>query len=340
MRTSIRMALLAVAGTIASPVAPMTGAPSGAAGGAGVALVRRDGGLQPLARLAGDEWQPLAPAAATGAWSLWLFDDPALRDAPFAARTARPATATAAAAGGACLALSGLDAAVLAAAGARPPGVSATASAADAAASAASGAAVPIGIALSGSDVRPDFPVAVVAGSDLGTRLTARAAPAFHRAEDEAVTLEAEELPTGFPRFADRRQRPITWTRIARQGAAQAAAKTYYLEGWKDYQGFRGRTDIGQIRTTGHVFVQMSGARETIDAEVDLSDVDGHQSMFRTPLAVVAWPERAAWLFATRGADGTYLEIIELTTLMRGVPGTGRPRSVWQGPDGCERGTP
>ena len=53
----------------------------------------------------------------------------------------------------------------------------------------------------------------------------------------------------------------------------------------------------------------MAGGRETIDAEVDLSDVEGHQSMFRTPLAMVAWPERSAWLFATRGPDGTHLEI-------------------------------
>ncbi len=76
----------------------------------------------------------------------------------------------------------------------------------------------------------------------------------------------------------------------------------------------------------------MTGGRETIDAEVDLSDVEGHQSMFRTPLAIVAWPARSAWLFATRGPDGAHLEIVELT------PGTSRPRSVWQGPDGCERG--
>ena len=48
----------------------------------------------------------------------------------------------------------------------------------------------------------------------------------------------------------------------------------------------------------------MAGGRETIDAEVDLSDVEGHQSIFRTPLAIVAWPARSAWLFATRGHDG------------------------------------
>jgi hypothetical protein len=324
--TAIRALLLALAGTIAS-----TGAP----GDAGVAGVRRDGGLQPLARLAGNEWQPLAPAEAAGPWSVWLADDPAVRDSPFTARRARPVTA--AAGDGACLPLSGLDPAVLSAAGggARAPGGAAAgaASAPEAPEAPASGAAF-VGIALSGSDVRPDFPVGVAADSDLGKQLMARAAAAFHRAEDETLTLEAEELPTGFPRFADRRNRPITWTRIARQGTAQAAVKTYYLEGRKDYEGFRGRTDIGQIRTTGHVFMQMSGERETIDAEVDLSDLDGHQSMFRTPLAVVTWQARAAWLFATRGPDGAHLEIVEL------IQGTGRPRSVWQGPDGCTRGTP
>jgi hypothetical protein len=168
--------------------------------------------------------------------------------------------------------------------------------------------------------------------SELGRQLAARATAAFNRAEDETLTLEAEELPAGFPRFAARREKPVTWTQIVRQGVAQGTAKTYYLEGRKDYGGLRGRTDIGEIRTTGHVFVQMTGDRETIDAEVDLSDVDGHQSIFRTPLAMVAWPARTAWLFATRGLDGTQLEIIELS------PGTIRPRSVWQGPDGCERG--
>ena len=189
-----------------------------------------------------------------------------------------------------------------------------------------------LGLALRGTDIRPDLPVVVAADSELGRQLATRAAAAFHRAEDETLTLEVEELPAGFPRFADRRQRPVTWTLIVRQGLAQAATKTYYLEGRKDYEGFRGRTDIGQIRTTGHVFVQITGGRETIDAEVDLSDVDGHQSLFRTPLAIVAWPARSAWLFATRGPDGAHLEIVELT------PGTSRPRSVWQGPDGCERG--
>ena len=86
---------------------------------------------------------------------------------------------------------------------------------------------------------------------------------AFHRAEDDTLTLEAEELPAGFPNFAARRERPVTWTLMVRQGFAQAATKTYYLEGRKDYEGFRGRTDIGQIRTTGHVFVQLTAARET-----------------------------------------------------------------------------
>jgi len=62
---------------------------------------------------------------------------------------------------------------------------------------------------------------------------------------------------------------------------------------------------------------------------VDLSDVEGHQSVFRTPLAIVAWPARSAWLFATRATDGAHLEVIEVTA------GTSRPRSVWQGPDGC-----
>jgi hypothetical protein len=283
-----------------------------ATGDVGFAVVRPDGRLQPLARVEGENWSPLAPADAAGDWSLWLFDDPVVKTSPFASRAARPIIA--AAGTGACAAVPGLDPAEV------PP---------------ASGAiAVParLGLALRSTDIRPDLPVAVAADSELGRQLATRAAAAFHRAEDETLTLEVEELPAHFPRFADRRQRPVTWTLMVRQGLAQAAAKTYYLEGQKDYQGFRGRTDIGPIRTTGHVFVQVTGDRETIDAEVDLSDVDGHQSVFRTPLVIVAWPARSAWLFATRGPGGAHLEIVELT------PGTNRPRSVWQGPDGCERG--
>jgi len=270
-------------------------------------MVQPDGRLQPLARLDGENWSPLAPADAAGAWSLWLFDDPVVKASPFAIRSARPITAAAATA--ACVPISGLEASGTAAVAPR------------------------LGLALRGTDIRPDLPVVVAADSELGRQLATRAAAAFHRAEDETLTLEVEELPAGFPRFADRRQRPVTWTLIVRQGLAQAESKTYYLEGRKDYEGFRGRTaDIGQIRTTGHVWVQVTGARETIDAEVDLSDVDGRQSMFRTPLAIVAWPARSAWLFGTRGPHGAHLEIVELT------PGTSRPRSVWQGPDGCERG--
>jgi len=295
----------AVAMAAAAAVATSLAAPTDVA----LAVVRADGRLQPLAALAGDEWRALAATDAAGDWSLWLFDDPAVKTSAFVARTARPVTVAAAA--GACLPVSGLDG------GTTPPVPGTTA------------AASPLGLALRGTDLRPDLPVPVDADGEVGRQLASRAAAAFHRAEDETLTLEAEELPAGFPRFADRRQRPVTWTLMARQGLALAAAKTYYLEGRKDYQGFRGRTDIGQIRTTGHVFVWEAGGRETIDAEVDLSDVEGHQSVFRTPLAIVAWPARSAWLFATRATDGAHLEVIEVTA------GTSRPRSVWQGPDGC-----
>jgi hypothetical protein len=286
-----------------------------------IALVRGDGRLQPLARVAGEDWSPLAPADAAGEWRLWLFDDPIARTSPFVARTARPVSAAAAGAATACAAVSGLDAGLVTPA-VRASGPTPVATTAPS-----------LGIALRGADLRPDLPVAIAADSELGRQLAGRAAAAFHRAEDETLTLEAEELPAGFPRFAARRERPVIWTHIVRHGPALAAARTYYLEGRKDYEGFRGRTDIGQIRTTGHVFVQVAGDRETVDAEVDLSDVEGHQSVFRTPLAIIARPSRAAWVFATRGPDGGHVEIVELT------PGTSRPRSVWQGPDGCGQGS-
>ncbi|MEO5822354.1 MAG: hypothetical protein ABIT71_17745 [Vicinamibacteraceae bacterium] len=311
MRLLVRLLAVLLAAAVVS---------GGAPGDIGLAVVRGDGRLQPLARLDGETWSPLPAAAAAGDWGLWLLDDPVLKTSPFAIRAARPITvaANAANAVSACLPVSGLDASLTSA----PP----------APASGVPQASPLLGVALFGTDIRPDLPIPIAVDSELGRQLATRAAAAFHRAEDETLTLEAEELPAGFPTFAARRERPITWTVVARQGLSQAAAKTYYVEGRKDYEGFRGRTDIGRIRTTGHVFLRMAADRETIDAEVDLSDVDGHQSMFRTPLAVVAWPTRAAWLFATRDPDGAHLEIMEL------APGNNRPRSVWQGPDGCGRG--
>jgi hypothetical protein len=282
--------------------------PAPTAAAIGVGLVARHGSLRALARLEGEVWTPLDGATAVGAWRVWLFDDPVIKASPFAPRS--PRTVTAAVGGGPCLATTGLDAAAL-----------------------ASNAGAPwIGVALSGSDARPDVPTVIAPDSEAAKPMIARAAPVFHRAEDETLTLEAEELPAGFPRFAARRERPVTWTRIVRQGVAQGAAKAYYLEGHKDYEGFTGRTDIGRIRTTGHVFVRMVGARETIDAEVDLSDVEGRQSIFRTPIAIVSLADRAVWVFDSRGPDGAQLEVMELGA------GPSRPRSVWQGTVGCQRG--
>jgi hypothetical protein len=277
--------------------------------GVGIGLVRADGTLQPLARVDGDAWTDVPPAEGAGDWRLWLFDDPMVESSPFTPRVART-VAAGEARGAGCVAVP-LDKAWLPAAALSPT--------------------APLGIALSGTDIRPDLPIEVAIDSDMGRQLGAKAAPAFHRAEDEALTLQSEELPPDFPKFAARRTRPITWTRIVRQGVAQAAARMYYLEGAKDYDAFRGRTDIGRIRTTGHVFVRVAGPRETIDAEVDLSDVEGRQSLFRTPLAMLTWPDRAAWLFAVRGTDGTQLELMDVT------PGANRPRTVWQGPDGCTK---
>jgi hypothetical protein len=295
----------------ATPAPPAAGpaAPPPAPGPVALALVRADRTLQPLARLEGEAWSEAAPGPA-GPWRLWLFDDPVVKTDPFAPRAARPITSAPRASGAACATAAGLDADL--AAGAAPDAL--------------------LGLALSGTDARPDLPVLVPVDSDLGRSLAAKAAAAFHRAEDETLTLESEELPKGFPRFAARRERPITWTRIVRQGFAQGQSRTYYLEGRKDYAGFRGLTDIGAIRTTGHVFVRTTPERETVDAEVDLSDVEGHQSIFRTPLAIVALPARTVWVFAVQGVDERRLEVMELGAA------AGRPRSVWQGPDGCGAG--
>ena len=180
MHRLLRIAALVVA----------AGALEAAPGEVGIAVVHSDGRLQPLARVEGDNWTPLPPADAAGDWSLWLFDDPVVKTSPFAARAARPISAAAA-----CAAVRGLDAV------AAPPAAS---------------AAVPsrLGVAVRGTDIRPDLPVAVAADSELGRELAARAAAAFHRAEDETLTLEAEGpgtrrrvLRTARQRRAHRRRR-------------------------------------------------------------------------------------------------------------------------------------
>jgi hypothetical protein len=292
------------------PPAPAPVSPPAAAGPVALGLVRADRTLQPLARLEGGAWTALAAGGAAGPWGLWLFDDPVVKADPFAMRAARAFTAAPGASAPGCLAASGLDATL--APGAAPGTV--------------------LGVAVGGSDARPDMPISVPVDSELGKVLAAKAAAAFHRAEDETLTLEAEELPKGFPRFAARRERPITWTRIVRQGFAQGQSKTYYLEGRKDYEGFRGQTDVGVIRTTGHVFVRMTPGRETVDAEVDLSDVEGHQSVFRMPLAIVPLPDRTVWVFTVEGLDERRVELMEIGA------SAGRPRSVWIGPEGCGGG--
>src|SRR4051794_33785902 len=95
-----RALAMAAAAAVAAPLV----APTDVA----LAVVRADGRLQPLAALAGDAWTTLAPTDAAGDWSLWLFDDPAVKTSAFALRTARPVTAAAAV--GACLPVPGLDA--------------------------------------------------------------------------------------------------------------------------------------------------------------------------------------------------------------------------------------
>ena len=170
-----------------------------------------------------------------------------------------------------------------------------------------------VGLALRGTDIRPDLPVVVAADSELGRQLATRAAAAFHRAEDETLTLEVEELPAGFPRFADRRQRPVTWTLIVRQGLAQAETKTYYLEGRKDYEGFRGRTDIGRIRTTGHVFVQnhrrsrddrrRSRSQRRRRPPVAVPDAAGDRRLAGTVGMAVRHPRARRRASGNRGAD-------------------------------------
>lgn len=268
-----------------------------------VAVVQGGGVLVTVARTDdGEGWTPIE-ADAPSRWFFWPVADPAIEASPFAPRKAYE-IATVATGSARCLAV----------ATGMPQGIAPSGD---------------IGIAVSSADARAEPVTAVEPASELGTWISARAARPFHRAEDEALTLEMEELPSRFPRFAERQKLPIVWTRIVRQGAAQAPKKTYYLEGYKDYEGFRGRVDVGRIRTTGHVFVQFDGRRETADAEVDLSDVEGRRSVSRLPLLVIHSGERALWTFRVRGYDDESYEIFELSGSAR------PPRVVAQAAAGC-----
>src|SRR5215203_1247431 len=146
MARSLRIAALAVA------AATLGAAP----GDVGVALVQADGRLQPLAHFDGDVWRPLGSADAAGGWSLWPFDDPEVKTSPFAARSARPLTAALGTGGApACLPVSGADAPVAPLPSA--PGTQA--------------GPRPLGLALRGTDIRPDLPVPIAADTELGRQL-------------------------------------------------------------------------------------------------------------------------------------------------------------------------
>ncbi len=168
----VRVLLLALA-----VVVPAGGAP----GDIGLAVVRGDARLQPLATFTADAWAPLAAADAAGGWSLWLFDDPVVKTSPFAARSARAVSAAAGAAGS-CLPLSNIEAgspSAWQAARRRQPS--------------------PVGLALRGTDVRPDLPVAVAADSELGTQITARAGAAFPSRRGRDLDARSRAAPGRLP---------------------------------------------------------------------------------------------------------------------------------------------
>lgn len=252
-----------------------------------IAMVRGDGSLIPFARFDGEGWTPIGEASpAADRWHVWLLDDPRVKTAPFEPR--RPWPVTAANTSGPCRQIKGA-------------GLPTAGSPADV-----------IGVASTTPAQGLDLLTALPPDSPLGRWIAERAAPSFHRAEDETLTVETDELPPGFPGFGARQKMPITWTRIVRHGPARASARTFYLEGRKEYEGFTGRLDIGRIRTTGHVFIQFAGDRMTTDAEVDLSDLEGRQSLFRMAVAVLPLGERNAWLFDVRGYAEHSYDIIEL----------------------------
>lgn len=279
-----------------------------------VAVARADGMLVPVGRFDGQAWTPMfavtadappAPAslsdvprawlggldAVPAAWHLWHAVD--RRASPFEERRGAPITTTGVAGLGGC-----------------PGGAGLTIGPAGVQAGAAGGAGEPIGLAVTSGTVRVDPLVRLEPSSEMGLAIVEKAASPFHRAEDDTIARESGLLDQRPPAARERRQMPVTWTGIARLGVAQAATRTFYLEGRKTYGP--------RLVMTGHVWLQMTAGRETADAEVDVDDAGGRMTIARDPIGTVRVGDRVFWLFRARGLESAAFEIVELV-------GPGRP---------------
>lgn len=302
----LSLLILALGLSLAPPAVSQAPAPFA------VAAVDAAGIVEPVGRFDGAEWariwdepKPRAelpasweqiPAAwfppdgrAPREWFLWLSDDPRAVSAPFEERSGRRLTVSAPA-----IVRAGCKERVGLATDYRPSERSARAE--------ASTRAVRIGVALSSDAVRVEQPVVLPPDSPLIQTIVDRAIGPFHRSEEDQLELLEAPARRDVPPFAARRTAPVRWTRAVRLGVAQAPVRTFYLEGESVY---------GSIVMVGHVWVQIDRQRDTIDAEVMLSDPDRLDARTRAPLGVIRVGERRFWVFDVRARDHYGYEIVE-----------------------------
>jgi hypothetical protein len=288
------------------------------------AVVTEEGLLTPFARFDGATWERLwrepgeKPASAPSlpvprewyppdgqapkTWHLWLMDDPRAAASPFEQRAAR------------ALAVHGLE--VFPAHCLSQVGLRVDYRGPDA-------RQVPAnqfpkrkaGIALSVGSPRIDPPTVIEPDSPLAKVVLDRATQPFHRAEEDQIEIldARERTKLQIPPFTTRRGLPVKWTRVTRVGTAQASERVYYLEGEVEYSS--------SAIMSGHVWVQMSGGRDTVDADVVLTDSDRKLARSRTALGVIRAGDRRFWIFETSQWEHETYEVIE-------VSGGQRPSSL------------
>ena len=291
-----------------------------------LAVVDAAGVLEPVARFDGTTWERIwdepKPKTTTPAsldqvppdlfppdgrvrpeWHLWLIADPRAISAPFEERAALPITVSAPI----VLRVGCTERMALASSyRADPP---------------ADGDAhrVKAGVALSEKGLHVEQPILLPPDSPLLTTITDRAVSAFHRAEEDQLELLEPFARREVPPFAARRTAPVKWTRGVRLGVAQAPRRTYYLEG---------ETAYGAVVMTGHVWVQIDRERDTLDAEVALTDPGRKEVRVRTPLGVVRAGDRRFWVFEVQVWEHAFYEIVEASGQ------GGRPATLVEAPAG------
>jgi hypothetical protein len=281
--------------------------------GFAVAVVDTAGVLEPVAQFDGTTWARIwdepkpkldLPAALDqipppwfppdgripSAWHLWLIDDPRVAAAPFEERAGQAVTIGAPTV---------IDTGCLERVGLRTSYQSPTPQA-----GAADRRLDKIGVALTVPSIRVEQAAILPPDSSLITSVLDRAVPAFHRAEEDQLELLEAAARKGVPAFAARRTAPVRWTRVIRLGVVQATRRTFYLEG---------ETVYGAIVMTGHVWVQIDRDRDTLDAEVAITDADRKELRVRTPLGVVRLGERRFWIFDVRAWEHVLYEIVEVS---------------------------